>query len=257
MQPTFPDLRPRRDILVPKAPFATHAEYHYAIHVLGLSLMATRVQSWGQEGHEIDPQPDSLFYNGRIPQEITDMIFEYALSPDFIAHSDPQKLEDDDKDHDFCIRHDHKPSSDEPEVQLTPAEGDEAVGELAGASTSPSVQHHISRSRAEGFDWYRPDVAAKKLFPGKGLLHTCRRVYLDAYHFLANKHEATIWQGREPRDGQVYAGFAVNIRENPEMSHLQPISSIRMYAQMWKLVSVFLLRPPGAPDLMPSKDNVD
>lgn len=257
MQPTFSDLRHKRDILVPKAPFGTHAEHYHAIHVLVPGLMATRVQSWGQEGHEIDPQPDSLFYNGRISQEITDMIFEYALSPDFIASSDPRMLEDDDKDHDFCVRHDHKPSSDEPEVQLTPAKGDEAVGELAGASTSPSVQNHISRSRAEGFDWYRPDVAAKKFFPGKGLLHTCRQVYLDANHFLARQHEATIWQGREPWGGQVYDRFARNIRENPEKSQLQPISSIRMYAQMWMLVSVFLLRPPVAQDLMPSKDNVD
>jgi hypothetical protein len=206
--------------------------------------MESRIKSWGPT--DINTQRDCLFYNGRIPQEITDLIFKFALSPDTLPGPHSQV----DPRHDFHIRYDHEPGDDEPEVdparaaQLAERAGAPTAlgpGDDSGADQSPPVLRtgQIRRDKAMGFDWFRPECAGRVVFRGRGLLRTCRRVYLDTHGIFEQGRDVVVFGGREPPWGRGWGPDAFIRRLSANKARLLPnIRSIRWLPQMYLLVGL-------------------
>lgn len=242
------DARNRRANRLRSPPYAQRT--HYAAQEALLStLMQTRVKSWGQPGSEILTQQDSVLYNGRIPQEITDLIFEYVMSLQISTDGQPTERPPGQELYDFCLRNDHNRSAEEPEIpSQTALHSPELEVEETGANLNPqqenSMQSSVSRRyltapsrQTAGFDWFRPDYAHKGIYPGWTLLLTCRRIYLDAQKFLARNREIIIFEGRGPVTGWSFSDFAQRLQNGAAEPRFQHIPSIHIYAQMYRLVS--------------------
>ncbi|ROW03323.1 hypothetical protein VSDG_01497 [Cytospora chrysosperma] len=217
-------------------------DWHNTTQALLPAMMESRIKSWGPA--DISTQQDCLFYNGRIPQEITDLIFKFALSPDTLPgpHSRVGPR------HDFHIRYDHEPGDDEPEVD-DPARAARLVesagastglnpGDDSGAEQSPPVLRtgRIRRRKEMGFDWFRPECAGRLVFRGHELLRTCRRVYLDTRGLFEQAREVVIFSGREPPWGRDWGLVAFVRGLNTNYAQLPPnIRSIRWFPQMYLL----------------------
>ncbi|ROW01283.1 hypothetical protein VMCG_05873 [Cytospora schulzeri] len=179
-------------------------DWHNATQALLPTLMESRLKSWGPG--DVDMQPDCPFYSGRIPQEITDLIFEFALSPDTLPGPKSQT----DPRHDFCIRYDHERADDEPEVgpvsapQPRPAEpavtstsyNPADLYSFDGIASAPFLE--IDRRNNLGFDWFRPGDTGRVVHRGLELLRTCRRVYLHTHKISKLSSDTVIYSGREP-----------------------------------------------------------
>lgn len=231
------------------------AEWYNAVQSLLPTLMESRLKSWGPA--DIDAQQGCPFYNGRLPQEITDLIFEFALSPDTLPNFVLEKV----PSHDLCVRYDHERSRDEPELRPVARQADDTdaaeVTNLAAAATSldPATDagdaetdvglavtqrdtfHTASWKKASGFDWYRPDNTGQHVFHGQELLRTCRRIYLDARKLLDQARDVAIYDGREPAWGWGLKVLIRKLRVNYSRQ-LPRISSIRWFVQMYRLVSL-------------------
>lgn len=225
-------------------------DWHNATQALLPTMMESRLKTWGPA--DIDTQQDCPFYNGRIPQEITDLIFEFALSPDTLPYPQSQV----DPGHDFCIRYDHEPSDEEPEVDPVRMA---QLAERAGAETELSPHGDLdldqgffdpatgrtARKKELGFDWFRPD-SGRVVLHGHQLLRTCRRVYLHTHKIFEQANEVVIYSGREPpsasggRDRGL-DGFIWGLREN-YADQLPKIRSIRWFPQMYLLVGLLSCR---------------
>lgn len=235
----------------PPVPEPSYTDYHGAQQRLLPGMMQRRLQSWTEPGNEVNPQRDSLFYDGRLPQEVTDLIFEYTLSPEAPATLLPSRWPDEERPHDFCVRYDHEKSNDGPETQNTtrvsptsPGQGGEPVLGQDTVSNRRDLPSHQMRGSL-GFDWYRPDAPTKTTCSGWRLLQTCRRVYLDASDFLARNHEAVVYEGRGPRNGFVTDSLSRLLRDNHNHPSYQGIHSMRVYSQMHLLVSALILWQMG------------
>lgn len=242
------------------------AIWYHAVETLLPTLMESRLKAWGTA--DIDSQQGCLFYNGRIPREITDLIFEFALYPETLKCRSTTPYPNPGEDgpgevgpgHDFEVRHDHESSHEDPAPEsVAQHDGAKAAGQPADvvataggpgdvdASLAVPVQdfeNRMLRTTDRGFDWFRPDYAGKQGFPGFGLLLACRRVYLDTHELLLRRaREVSIFEGRAPpaefRAGSgsgVYAwsrGIAGDFR-----SKLPQIRSVHLFAQMYRLVSL-------------------
>lgn len=236
----------------PQVPQLEYMDYYEAQQALLPTMMDNRLKGWGQTGSEVNPQPNCMLYNGRIPQEITDLIFEYILSPDApaIAISPPGY-----PPHDFDVRNDHKPGDDALRVQNPNDKGDSAQDQ-AGLNRNdqfdtdmpehtiiqplqlPSRGLLVVRDRQRrGFDWIRHGCNYKLIYSGWTVLQTCRRIYLDAAKFLVRNREAVVFEGRGPTDGYSFADLSRRLRMGHDRPDLQKIPSIHMYSQMYQLVS--------------------
>lgn len=235
--------------------------------------MENRAQTWVPDPHNgadlsagdnttqyINPQLASPFYNGRLPPEIVGLIFEQMMSPDNVPGPKPQPSGH--AEHDFCFRHDHGPCSDEPNMdelndhttsEVIPAETQDGS---AGPNAPPQALHSrpipaITRRHENGFDWHRPEVVNRQIFPQIRFLESCRRVYIEAIRFLARHKEAIIWQGRGPAHGESHNMFTTRMRANHNRPWIQKIHTIRVYAQLYQLVrqtfrlSAVLVNPFG------------
>lgn len=226
-----------------------YMEYYEAQEKLRPQLMNNRLEAWGKPGNEINPQLDCILYDGRIPREITDLILEYVLSPDAarIADSLPTHIS-----HDFCIRNDHESGSDEPETHGADPDASQASNEEHLTNEPlhvPSRGLSIVRDRqGRGFDWFRPDRNHKPTCSGWTVLQTCRKIYLDAAKYLAKNREVDLYEGRGLVGDCSFADFARHARNAHDRPEFQGISSIRMYSQMYRLVSqisLFHIAPSG------------
>lgn len=227
------------------------------------TLMETRIQSWGIPGSEIDPQISCFLYNGQIPQEITDLIFQYVLSPDARAVNSYTRTPSDNSHHDFCVRNDHLSSSDETTIGQLPlqqvhdgsrpasdsqVDSSAPVEQVNTFTPRPTLPRHrcrdsrgyiaVEERRRLGFDWYRPGCNHNPIYSGWTILLTCRRVYLDAAKFLTKNREIVLFEGREPRGGWSYERFARRARVAYAGPKFRQIPSIRLYSQMFRLVSL-------------------
>lgn len=238
-----------------------------------VSLMRTRLKQWGQPGKEIHPQQKCLFYNGRIPLEITLMIFEYALSPNknrrFVVPNGPPTA----KGHDFRVRFDH-----EKDTKVQKDNGHDGVKSQAGSgraepahtslqpqTTALGLQNNsyspkqfrsmIPQPTREwmGYDWFRPETGDLIKFPGWSLLLTCRRIYLDAIQRHARNREVVLFEGRKPTNGLGLKEFLSLVREKSEGPYFDGIYpfSMRLYAQMYLLVSWVSFSSSCFPNLLP------
>ncbi|KUI69329.1 hypothetical protein VM1G_05279 [Cytospora mali] len=196
-------------------------------------MMESRLKSWGPA--DIDLQQDCPFYNGRIPREITDLIFEYALSPDTLP--DPQCGLD--PGHDFRVRYDHERGDDESDLgsatqQVTAVEATTTSSESAGSDVVNDESlaiRPISRKRDSGFDWFRPENTGRKVFRGCELLRASRRLYLDTNKLLEQARDVVIYGGREPPWGRDFRAFINQLRRDYKQQ-LPKITSIRYFVQM-------------------------
>lgn len=243
--------RGRRNLVRPGRP--PHArppgqlDWYNAAQSLLPTLMESRLKSWGPA--DVNIQQDCLFYNGRIPPEITDLIFEFALSPDTI----PGPVSELHPNHDFCVRYDHERSSDEPEPEPATQQAEDvgtsmstslqvasqADGDLDidGYITHPEASPIYRRSDL-GFDWFRPDNTGRVVFNGHELLRTCRRVYLHTNKLLEQARDVIVYSGREPSSDWGLNHFISRLQLNYSQQ-LPKIHSIRWFAQMYLLVSLF------------------
>lgn len=226
------------------------------------TLMRSRLASWGQPGYETNSQQDCPLYNGRIPLEITMLIFEYALSPK--ATSIQVGGLETEKPHEFRVRFDHEREDDEHRCRGSDQwrGGYEDAQEAApppnnAAHTPPHRTSAICLSPAQirrlrpfelreamGFDWYRPETGSEIVFPGWTLLQTCRRVYLDVVHLHARNREIIIIHGMWSRNKQLYHTFpggSIQHSRGPYFEGIPP-SSMRWYTEMYWLVSVLCFR---------------
>ncbi|KUI55637.1 hypothetical protein VP1G_03052 [Cytospora mali] len=243
---------PRRPILYPRSRRRAinggpgHKDWYNAVQDILPTMMESRLKSWSPA--DINLQQDCPFYNGRIPREITDLIFEYALSPDTLP--DPQcELG---PGHDFRVRYDHERSDDESDLGSVPQQ----VTAVEATTSSESADSHvvidesltispISRERNSGFDWFRPENTGRKLFRGCELLRTCRRLYLDTNKLLEQARDVVIYGGREPPWGRDFRAFINQLRRGYKQQ-LPKITSIRYFVQMYRLISaqqLTLFRP--------------
>lgn len=227
-------------------------DYYEAQQTLLPRMMDNRRKAWGQPGSEVNPQPNCMLYDGRIPQEITDLIFEYVLSPDepIVAISPPG-----DPPHDFDVRHDHKPGEDALHIQNPNAKGGSAPDQ-AGPNCNDQFdtdmpEHTITQPlhlpsrgllvvrdrQRKGFDWSRPGCNYKPIYPGWTILQTCRRIYLDAAKFLVRNREVVVFEGRAPTDGYSFADLSRRLRKDHDRPDIQNVPTIHMYSQMYQLVS--------------------
>lgn len=186
------------------------------------------------------------------------MIFQYVLSPDSPPPNRSRESLSKKSCHDFCVRNDHKQSSDEPGIQPQVSSrvqtnneaaliADDQVGNdlpesmLPSRTTMPNTASQgllVVRERgALGFDWLRPDCNHRPTYSGWRVLQTCRRIYLDAENFLARNREFVVFEGRKPIDGYAFVEIARLVRDNHIQPQFQRISSIHMYTQMYRLVS--------------------
>lgn len=222
-------------------------DWHKAVQALLPTLMETRLRSWSPV--DINAQKDCLFYNGRIPQEITDLIFEFALSSDIL----PDARSVSTYSHVFCVRLDHERGDDEPEPEPTSQQA-ETVGTSISASShvgSPAYNDFdfdvylfdrdddtVPRMKHMGYDWFRPDNTGRAVFTGHELLRTCRRVYLDANKILEQERGVVVWSGREPYWGRGLNDFISRLQQNYPRQ-LPNTSSIRWFAHIYLLVRSF------------------
>lgn len=214
-------------------------EWYNAVQALLPTLIESRLKSWGPE--DINLQHGCLFYSGRIPQEITDLIFEFALSPD--TRLSPQSEVD--PRHDFCVRYDHETGEDEPDLEPV-AQQDGALTMTVNGSGGPIIvprRETFACRKESGFDWFRPDNTGQAVFSGCGLLRTCRRIYLHANKHIEQARDVVLYSGREAPWGDGLDEFIGRLRRN--YTHQLPkIRSVRWFAQMCFLVS--LTSPPGS-----------
>lgn len=246
--------RGRRNLAWPDRPphgcLPGQLDWYNAAQALLPTLMESRLKLWGPA--DINIQQDCLFYNGRIPPEITDLIFEFALSPNTI----PGPRFALDPNHDFCVRYDHERSNDEPEPEpaTQPAEdagtsmstslqvGSQADGDLDidGDIIQPET-NMVPRRNDLGFDWFRPDNTGRVVFNGRELLRTCRRVYLHTNKLLEQARDVAVYSGREPWRDRGLNQFISRLQEN--FPHQLPkIHSIHWFAQMYLLVCLFFIQ---------------
>ncbi|KAJ4419795.1 hypothetical protein N0V82_004730 [Gnomoniopsis sp. IMI 355080] len=222
-----------------------YMDYHDAQENLRPLLMTSRLKGWGKPGNEINPQSESMLYDGRIPQEITDLIFDYVLSPDAPAMIDTSPGQ---KPHDFCVRDDHECSSDEPTTYDPMRDADQASNE-AGSTQDNATEQTVNEPlpapsrgllvvrdrQGKGFDWLRPDRNHKPTYSGWTILQTCRQIYLDAAKFLASNRELVLFEGRGFAGARSFADLARRVRNIPAQVEFQGLPSVRMYSQMYRL----------------------
>lgn len=124
---------------------------------------------------DYNPQTQSLLFH-RIPTEIRDFIFQYALQeycpPNVLAELP-----------DLAVRHDH-----EPVEQESPSVGDEQLQTIISDARSQARQDY-------GYDWLRPDNVEPMTIT-TALLRTCRRVYVETYRLPAAQKEHRFYMMR-------------------------------------------------------------
>ena len=232
-------------------------------------LMESRSKLWGPA--DINPQQASLFYNGRIPQEVTDLIFEFALSPETIPF--PESVLDPGRD--LQVRHDHEQSQDdlalEPQAQENKSAGtsravlDSVTEAVARVIDSLAIAQHnalnsIVRESKSGFDWFRPGDTGKRVFRGHALLRTCRCVYLDAHRFIEQARDMTVYDNRPP-PGRVSRNASMLKPWWSQDYRYVKIHSIRWLVQMYRLVSLLFYHSACSQDFVhclpiPNHDHV-
>ncbi|KAJ4386003.1 hypothetical protein N0V93_008894 [Gnomoniopsis smithogilvyi] len=237
----------------PQQPGYMH--YYEAQEELRPLLMTSRLEAWGKPGNEIHPQSDCTFYDGRIPREISDLIFEYVLSPDAPRmNARPENQ----MPHDFCVRNDHNSGSDEPETRDLISEATQASSEEHTITEPLPSRDQLSErdKQAMGFDWLRPDCHNKPTYSGWTILQTCRQIYLDAAKYLAKNREIVLYEGRGFVGAQSFSDFAGHARNIHAQLKFQGLHAIHTYSQMWRLDRMAQqFRPPRTP--APFRRNLD
>ncbi|KAI3323435.1 hypothetical protein HD806DRAFT_496618 [Xylariaceae sp. AK1471] len=128
------------------------------------------------ETQEVNPQTSSPFYNGRIPPEIRNLIFKFAVA-EFPSPEAPTLKPD------VWVQQSH---------DLAPTDHiQEAVPQGRGIGMS-------SRTQKPYFDWLRFDNT-EPMRVDAALLLTCRRVYLETYSLPLLQAEQRFYCHRGPR----------------------------------------------------------
>ncbi|KAI5926665.1 hypothetical protein F4810DRAFT_653028 [Camillea tinctor] len=164
------------------------------------------------EAQAINPQLSSPLYNGRIPNEIRALIFEYALteSPSPNAITIDSSLQS----------NGHSVLTPDPRMWQT-------------------NQSASSRRRTEiGFDWLRPDNTEPKEMT-ISLLLTCRRAYLETHSLPILQREHTLYCLRGHPQSLTIEDFFENFLQAPAPSpgllRKDLVRSIRLFTQQFWL----------------------
>lgn len=170
------------------------------------------------ETREINPQPSSPLFNGRIPSEIRTLIFQFALAE--YPSPGAQRLL-----HDPAVRYHHGPVP-LPELPIDPT-------------------HTVFRESTQVGDWLRPDNTTPMVI-NVALLQTCRRVYLEAHAFplLQKEHVLYLYRGPNPEqtawppDAPVRQYFTRELGKPspvPGLNQCDLVRSVRLFTQLYWL----------------------
>jgi hypothetical protein len=204
----------------------------------------------------IDPQMTCPLFNGRIPTELRTYIFKLALSEDIVVYNPILAMQSLAQE-DFYMREGHNfdeleppPAPAQPSEQAEDGQQAEAQSEGATASsmTSPHPPSIPPWTRSEdislGFDWFRPGYTGRKVIHA-ALLRTCRRVYLETFHFPAQRSHA-VYFGREPRwsRGEMRRYFEHDLPKDTA----RLVREVELFAQMGRLEGLqFMVAPSPVP----------
>lgn len=201
--------------------------------------MSHRMASW----NSVDRQDSSPLFNGRIPAEIRNLIFEFALAEHIVPALDRPIL------HDFFARDDHEKLDDESNMEAAPADQASDRGEDEDGARMPDVESILApavqglsaqslfrlQEMMYSWDWFRPGYTGRRKIH-TALLRTCRKVYKETY-MLPSQGSKIFYNARGPRwcphsPSEFVSGLA------PEAA--RQIRNLQLFPQMWYLESDFM-----------------
>ena len=196
--------------------------------------MSHRMASW----NFVDRQDSSPLFSGRIPAEIRNLIFEFALA-EFTAPALDRPIR-----HDFFARDDHEQLDDEPNIEAGPADQATGRGEEENGVQVPDVENILApavqglsaqslfrlQEMMYSWDWFRPGYTGQRKIH-TALLRTCRQVYKETY-MLPSQGRKIFYNARGPRwcphsPSEYVSGLA------PEAA--RHIRNLQLFPQMWFL----------------------
>lgn len=197
---------------------------------------------------EVDAQLSSPLYNGRIPAEIRNLIFEFAVTE--FPSPKARTLKSD-----ACVQnsHDLMPVPGDPSQPPVENVVERARGEILGIvhprqRMSPYTRSH-TREPQDGFDWLRFDNT-EPMKVAYALLLTCRRAYLEAHSLPLLQTEQRFYCYRGPFSstpkgsrsdiGRFITGRLSNPSPRPGLQQRDLVRSVRVFAQQFWLEDEFL-----------------
>lgn len=209
--------------------------------------MSHRIGSWDH----VNQQESSPFFN-RIPPELRDLIFKFALA-EFTAPALDRPIK-----HEFSAREDHEELDDEPDMESGQAsqavdQGDQ--GDHESSVQTPDVENGQApavqappaslllhfREVKHSCDWLRPGYAGQRKIH-TSLLGTCRRVYLETYllpsqgsKIFYNKR-GPCWCPQSPRE--YFSGVAPGAAQH--------IRNLQIFSEVWFLERELMDQVAGA-----------
>ncbi|KAI0457724.1 hypothetical protein F5B21DRAFT_462891 [Xylaria acuta] len=200
------------------------------------------------ETENVNPQLSSPLYNGRVPAEIRNLIFEFAVTES--PYSDAQVIKPDKW---VQQSHDPAPAPEAPESSITErmAHMSERVRDLIRGSPHPYRlgQPGEIRRPDHGFDWLRFDNT-EPMRLDTALLLTCRQVYIETRSLPLLQTEQRFYCRRGPVRRSLHEGersdmerFVTDWLSNPApVSGLEQkdlVRSVRLFTQQFWLEDTF------------------
>ncbi|KAI0107526.1 hypothetical protein GGR51DRAFT_515879 [Nemania sp. FL0031] len=199
------------------------------------------------ETQEVNPQLASPLFNGRIPAEIRNLIFEYAVTEFPSPRARIIKA-------DSCVQqsHDLIPIPELPSPSAVESVVERVRGQIQGIALSrhrmrPFIMSH-TRQPQDGFDWLRFDNT-EPMRVGTTLLLTCRRAYLEAHSLPLLQTEQRFYCFRGPFGGgeggsrtdigEFITGWLSNPAPTKDLSQKDLVRSVRLFTQQYWLEDSF------------------
>ncbi|TGJ86667.1 hypothetical protein E0Z10_g2122 [Xylaria hypoxylon] len=217
--------------------------------------MATAVEASGShdwfnlcqrlETEDVNPQLSSPLYNGLIPAEIRDLIFEFAMtefpSPNAKTIKSSTWVQQ---------SHDLAPTPEAPNPAPVGNVVERVRSRVQGVlrprhGMIPLTLSHDPHG-ADGFDWLRFDNT-EPMRVGTALLLTCRRVYLETHNLPLLQTEQRFYCGRGPPNesgdsdgprtniGQFVTNWLSKPAPVPGLRQKDLVQSVRLFLQQYWL----------------------
>ncbi|GAW14600.1 hypothetical protein ANO14919_040030 [Xylariales sp. No.14919] len=202
------------------------------------------------ETKEVNPQLSSPLYNGLIPAEIRDLIFEFAMTE--FPSADAKTI----KSTSWVQQsHDLAPMPEAPNPAPVGHIVERVRSRVQGVLRPRHGMLPLTLSHApsgeDGFDWLRFDNT-EPMRVCTALLLTCRRAYLETYNLPLLQTEQRFYCGRGPRSkggdldgprsdiGQFVANRLSNPAPVPGLRQKDLVRSARLFLQQYWLEDHFL-----------------
>ncbi|KAI1324186.1 hypothetical protein F5Y16DRAFT_314769 [Xylariaceae sp. FL0255] len=185
------------------------------------------------ETQHINPQTASPLFNGRIPAEIRNQIYEYALTeyPDWITFPDAKAVL-------VCHSHDRAPPPATASPTIDPEQ--QVSKGINLSNTHPGRQgYNRLRRPSNGYGWVRYDnIEPMRL--SIGLLQSCRRVYLETHSLPLSQteHRFYCYKGPPSSARTDLSRFMAKLEAPasvPGLKQKDLIRSVRIFAQQYWL----------------------